>query len=74
MRVRQGVAALVLAALLPACATLTPAQREGAARVAAEARPAQLDCRRADACAQPSPLRDLAARAFVESTPKAPRH
>jgi putative cardiolipin synthase len=71
---RRCLAAFALAALLPACATLTPVQRERAAQIANDARATQLDCERADACAQPSPLRALAAQAFVESTPRAPRH
>ena len=68
---------LVLAAgvlLLSSCATLSPAQRERAAAVAVAARSQQLDCTAADACAQASPLRDLAARAFADSTPQQPRH
>ncbi|CAA9337139.1 MAG: cardiolipin synthase [uncultured Lysobacter sp.] len=67
-------ALLLFAALLPACATLTPAQRERAAQIADDARPREVNCDRADACAQPSPLRSLAAQAFAESTPDAPRH
>jgi putative cardiolipin synthase len=70
----RRLAALALAALLPACATLSPAERDAAARIAAQARPVQVECDRADACAQPSPLRALAADAFATSTPEAPRH
>ena len=70
---RHGLlAAGVLA--LSACATLSPTQRDRAAAVAVAARSHQLDCSAANACAQPSPLRDLAARAFAESTPQQPRH
>ncbi|QDH71919.1 phospholipase D family protein [Lysobacter alkalisoli] len=39
-----------------------------------QARSTELDCDRADACAQPSPLRRLAGEAFAASTPEAPRH
>ena len=38
------------------------------------ARATTLDCERIDACAQPSPLRELAGRAFSESSPGQPRH
>ncbi|MFC0676463.1 phospholipase D family protein [Lysobacter korlensis] len=74
MSLLQRLALASLIALLPACATLTPAQREHAARLVLEARPQQVDCDRADACAQPSPLRALAAEAFAQSTPETPRH
>lgn len=74
MRFLPRLAIVALAALLPACATLTPQQRDAAARIALDARPATLDCDRADACAQPSPLRALAADAFAQSTGDAPRH
>src|SRR5687767_3887494 len=66
--------ALACALALSACATLSPAQRERAAGIAFAARSQQTDCVAADACAQASPLRDLAARAFAESTPEQPRH
>ncbi|KGM54020.1 cardiolipin synthase [Lysobacter arseniciresistens ZS79] len=69
---RLAAAALVL--LLSACATLSPQEADRAAAIAAAARPAVLDCDAADACAQPSPLRQLAGRAFAESTPEQPRH
>ncbi len=62
------------ALLLSACATLSAPQRDRAAAIAVAARSQQLDCSAANACAQPSPLRDLAARAFAESTPRQPRH
>jgi len=59
---------------LSACTTLSTAQRDRAAGIAVAARSQQLDCTAANACAQPSPLRDLAARAFAESSPGQPRH
>ena len=72
------VARLLLAAGLAlaggACATLSPGQRQHAEAIAVAARPTALDCDRADACAQPSPLHALATRAFAESAPGAPRH
>ena len=69
-------AAFALAVLLLAsgCASLGPAQRAAGARVAIDARATAIDCHAADACAQASPLRELDARAFAESTPSAPRH
>jgi len=69
---RLGLAACALA--LAACASLSPAQREQSARIVAAARPATVECTAIDKCAQPSPLRDLAARAMAESTPEQPRH
>jgi len=68
------VCAALLALACGACATLTPGQRAQAGAIAAAARSTAVDCTREDACAQPSPLHDLAARAFAESTPQAPRH
>jgi phosphatidylserine/phosphatidylglycerophosphate/cardiolipin synthase-like enzyme len=66
---------LALCALaLSACASLSPAQREQSARIVAAARPSTVECTAIDKCAQPSPLRDLAARALAESTPEQPRH
>ncbi len=56
------------------CSTLTQGQREHAALLAAQARSQEIACNAADACAQPSPLRELDARAAAESTPEAPRH
>lgn len=70
---RQLLAA-ACALALSACATLSPAQRDRAAAIAVAARSQQVDCVAIDACAQPSPLRDLAARAFAESSPQQPRH
>lgn len=64
----------LLALCLGACASLTGPQRERATAVVVEARSTELTCDRVDACARPSPLRALAARAFAESTPDAPRH
>lgn len=71
-RLRLALAALTL--LLGGCASLSSAQRDQATAIVTAARPAQVDCTRADHCAQPSPLRGLAARAFAQSTPQAPRH
>ncbi|MFC3551912.1 phospholipase D family protein [Lysobacter cavernae] len=65
---------VVLALALSACASLSNVQRDRATALVAAARSTQLDCTRIDACAQPSPLRELATRAFAESTASAPRH
>ncbi|HEY0505174.1 MAG TPA: phospholipase D family protein [Lysobacter sp.] len=68
------LAVAVLALVLGGCASLSSAQRDAATSMVVEARSTALDCDRADHCAQPSPLRALAARAFAASTPQAPRH
>ena len=66
--------ALLLALACSACASLSPRQREHSQALAVAARSTIVDCDRADACAQPSALHQLAARAFAQSTPAAPRH
>ncbi len=68
--------ALLVLALLAgtACATLSPEERARSAALVEAARSTELDCDRPDACARPSALHQLAARAFVESAPGAPRH
>ncbi len=70
--------ARVLAALLAlacsACTGLSALQREQATRIAVEARSTQVDCDRPDACARPSPLRELGVRGHAQSTPEQPRH
>jgi phosphatidylserine/phosphatidylglycerophosphate/cardiolipin synthase-like enzyme len=70
--VRIGVAVLSLA--LGACASLSGPQRERVTQTVVQARSTQVDCTRPDACAQRSPLRALAGRAFAQSTPDAPVH
>jgi phosphatidylserine/phosphatidylglycerophosphate/cardiolipin synthase-like enzyme len=77
MMVRLGVRACVLALALAcsACASLSPAQRDRAGQLVAAARATTtVNCAEADHCARPSPLHALAARAFAQSTPEAPRH
>ena len=64
----------LLALACSACTTLPSGQRARAELVAGTARSTAVTCERADACAQASPLHALAARAFAESTPAAPRH
>lgn len=68
--------ALLLALTLAtaACTTLSPAKRDAAAHIAVEARSTDVTCERADACAAPSPLRDLGTQAVSRSTPAAPQH
>ena len=66
---------LVLIALAcSACTTLSQAQRMHLGEVVGSARSTAIDCDRIDACAQPSSLHALAARALAESTPATPRH
>ncbi len=69
---------LTLAACLllvcSACVTLTANQRQHAEAIATAAQATDVQCTRPDACAQPSSLHALAARAFSESSAGAPRH
>lgn len=65
---------LSLALATSACASLSTSQRERAIRIADTARSTEIDCQQPDACAEPSPLRALGARAYAESTPQSPRH
>ncbi|SFL12636.1 phospholipase D family protein [Lysobacter sp. cf310] len=74
MKPWQRIAIAALALSLSACAGLSRVQRDRASEIALAARPTQIDCAAPNACAQPSPLRDLAARALDESTAQAPRH
>jgi phosphatidylserine/phosphatidylglycerophosphate/cardiolipin synthase-like enzyme len=74
LRLLQRVAMACLALACSACMTLSPAQRDRAEAVAANARSVVVDCQREDHCAQPSPLRDLGGAAFAESAPGKPRH
>lgn len=67
-------AVMLLALSSTACVSLTDAQRERAAGIAASARSTVIDCQAADACAQPSPLHDLGPRALAQSTPQRPQH
>jgi phosphatidylserine/phosphatidylglycerophosphate/cardiolipin synthase-like enzyme len=69
---RCALAALVLAC--SACATLSDAQRDRAAAIATGSRATLVACAQPDACARPSPLRDLGEQALAASTPDAPRH
>jgi cardiolipin synthase C len=63
---------LLLVALLAlangACATLSDRDHARAERVAASLRSTVVDCAREDACARPSPLRELGVRAMTQST------
>ncbi len=61
------VAALLLCALLCGCAGLRGKDLDHAEALAAVARPTALDCDRADACAETSPLYALGDRARAES-------
>ena len=66
--------ALATVLLGSGCASLSHAQRDRAEAIAVQARATVVGCQRADRCAQDSPLRALAGRAFTESTPEQPRH
>ena len=57
-----------------ACTSLSPLQREQALAIAAQAQSTLDTCERADACADPSPLRALGTRAYAQSSPEAPHH
>ncbi len=57
-----------------ACSSLSPLQREQALAIAAQAQSTLDTCDRADACADPSPLRALGTRAYAQSSPEAPHH
>ncbi|WP_082559776.1 phospholipase D family protein [Lysobacter sp. Root559] len=74
MKAWQRATLVALALSLSACAGLSQAQRDRATEIVVAARPTQIDCTAIDACAQPSPLRDLATRALAESGPDTPRH
>ncbi len=69
---RWLLAALLLACT--ACTTLSPAQRDRALRIAADARDTTVTCDQPDACARPSALRDLGAEAAAASTAAVPVH
>jgi phosphatidylserine/phosphatidylglycerophosphate/cardiolipin synthase-like enzyme len=64
----------LLALACGACASLSSQEQARVETLVQAARPAVLDCDRANACAAPSPLHALGARAIVESAPGAPRH
>jgi phosphatidylserine/phosphatidylglycerophosphate/cardiolipin synthase-like enzyme len=72
-RLRAALAMLALAAA-GGCSSFGPAQRERAEAIVVAARTEATGCAQPDACARPSALHQLAARAFAESTPQAPRH
>lgn len=74
MHALSRAALLALALATAACTTLSPARQDAAAHIAVEARSTEVVCDRADACATPSPLRELGKRALSRSTPAAPQH
>ncbi|MET0330676.1 MAG: phospholipase D-like domain-containing protein [Dyella sp.] len=67
------VLALLPTALLQGC-TLSHAQIRHADTLIAQTTPHQLDCTRADHCAEPSPLLQAADTALAASTPEQPQH
>ncbi|MDH5823274.1 phospholipase D family protein [Luteimonas sp. RD2P54] len=65
----------LLALVASGCAGLSALQRDQATHIVAQARDTAVDCEvPATACARPSPLRELGARAFAESAPGESRH
>nr|WP_197974636.1 phospholipase D family protein [Stenotrophomonas sp. CFBP 13718] len=66
--------ALATLLLVGGCASLSNSERARAANIAVQARSTVVECDQADRCAQESPLRALAGRAFSESAPGQPRH
>lgn len=74
MKATRWVVAMLLALAGSGCVSLSDAQRDSAALIADGARSQLVDCTRDDACAQPSPLRELGDRALQESTAERPRH
>ena len=74
MRKLLGAFALLLSLLGSGCASLSQAQHARAVQIAQDARSQVIDCQAANACAEPSPLRDLADRARADSTAQVPRH
>ncbi len=73
MRAMRWMLAL-LALACSGCGSLSALQRDQAASIAAHARSTLVTCEAADACARPSPLRELGERAMAESAPGQPRH
>jgi phosphatidylserine/phosphatidylglycerophosphate/cardiolipin synthase-like enzyme len=73
-RLLPGVLLPGLLLATSACTSLSPLQRERALDAAAQAQSTVDTCERADACADPSPLRALGARAYAQSSPEAPHH
>jgi phosphatidylserine/phosphatidylglycerophosphate/cardiolipin synthase-like enzyme len=74
LRKLLGAFALLLSLLGSGCASLSQAQHARAVQIAQDARSQVIDCQAANACAEPSPLRDLADRARADSTAQVPRH
>ncbi|MBN8717699.1 phospholipase D family protein [Thermomonas sp.] len=70
----RWLAAWLVLLLCSGCATLGRAQRDAAAGIAQAARSTQVDCARADACATPSPVLDMAREVWAASTAQAPHH
>ena len=70
MRWRAALPVLCLLAL-GACTTLSPADQARVEAVISAARSGEVDCTRDDACARPSPLRELGVRAAGLAAPSA---
>ena len=72
LKLLPRLSAVCLCLWLCACSGLRPRDLDHAETLAAVARPTALTCDRADACAEPSPLRALGDRAIGQSTPDKP--
>jgi len=59
----RTVSLVVCALALGACSTLSPAEQARVEAVISASRSSEVDCAREDACARPSPLRELGVRA-----------
>lgn len=66
--ISRTLAIAALALINAACATLSDRDHARAERIAASLRSAVVDCAREDACARPSPLRELGVRAAEQAT------
>lgn len=73
-RTRLGVCLCVFALALAACAPLSPRRIQQADRIVAMSTNHQIDCPRADHCAQPSPFLEQADAAIAASTPEQPHN
>lgn len=66
--------ALFIVAMLSGCSGLSTRERQQVEQLVTQARSSWIDCNQPDACASPSPLRDLGTQAFADSSSTQPRH
>lgn len=75
MTIAMRLCLLLYACLLGSgCVSLSSAQRQRVEQLVQATRSDQLDCHAADACARPSPLRDLVPAADPAASAEQPRH